>query len=175
MGCDIHLYVEVRDRETYKWEPIAVQNPYQEYVDLKTGEKHHPDIYPYHGRDYELFGILAGVRCDIYDRMTDFNRGLPVDASDYVRKEWGHGKDYFHSATWYTLSELRAYGANKKNFHSVNYKNLDFADELDEIKKDDKSMRRRFNSFVDEIDNFAELFFPGVPEENVRAVMWFDS
>lgn len=175
MGCDIHLSIEVREKNSTKWTGICVQNPVRTYTDFETGEEYHPDLEPYNGRDYLLFGILAGVRSDCYDRITDWNRGIPDDASEYTNKRWDECKEWCHDATWYTLNELIVYGANKKNFHSVDYKNPDFADDLREIKKEDKGVRRRFNAFVREIAWFVDLFYTYVAPENIRVVMWFDS
>jgi len=67
-----------------------------------------PNLYtdtPYDGRNYELFGVLAGVRSREYD-MIDYPRCLPNDVSKEIKDEherWGIDA---HSATYYTLDEL---------------------------------------------------------------------
>lgn len=175
MGCDIHLSVEVRDKKTGKWNAICVQNPYATYTNFETKEEYHPEIEPYMGRDYPLFGILAGVRSDVYDRICEWNRGIPSDAAEHTVERWEDSKEWCHDATWYMLAELYAYGSNKKNFHSINYKDPENADILEETKKEDKYMRRRFREFARGIDTFVHLFYIYVPPEDIRVVMWFDS
>lgn len=63
MGCDIHVHVEVRDRGHGEW-------AYYDELDV--------------GRDYELFGLLAGVRGTEFDCQIN-PRGLPRDASEETR------------------------------------------------------------------------------------------
>lgn len=81
MGCDIHLYFERKNNEN-KWEPIEID------------ERLFPD-----DRNYELFGLLAGVRgsCEGYFP----SRGIPKDTS--------MNEDHYlgdHSFTYAYLDEL---------------------------------------------------------------------
>src|SRR6185295_18688606 len=58
MGCDIHCYLEYRTRQEERWESFGVRiNP---------------------GRNYTMFGYLAGVRCDGPPVVPV--RGLPINA-----------------------------------------------------------------------------------------------
>jgi hypothetical protein len=59
----------------------------------------------YDERNYDLFGVLAGVRGDVDPEFTE-DRGLPADLSHDVREEHDTG---YHSETWYTLAELLDY------------------------------------------------------------------
>jgi hypothetical protein len=62
MGCDIHMFVEYRQRM-------------QGYDSWRSwGDRTNP------GRNYELFGLLAGVRSDGDEQMVP-SRGMPDDAS----------------------------------------------------------------------------------------------
>ena len=72
--------------------------------------------HPYDGRNYVLFGFLADVRngsgfggVDIGDRIEPIaeTRGLPVDVSDYVKKQSDDWNDDGHSRSWFTLDELK--------------------------------------------------------------------
>jgi hypothetical protein len=82
MGCDIHPIVEVRKGGVWK------------RVDVEVCDD----------RNYEFFGVLAGVR-RVYWRPLAPSRGLPVDLSvDLRRADLGD-----HSRTWATLAELLAY------------------------------------------------------------------
>lgn len=68
----------------------------------------------YHDRNYDLFGILAGVRGTADDDFTQADRGVPHDASpNYVRQ--ADGPDW-HSATWYTVAEVLARKKGWRNF-----------------------------------------------------------
>ncbi len=67
-----------------------------------------PNLYtdtPYDGRNYVLFGVLAGVRGNEFNPI-DYPRCLPNDVSKEIKDEherWGIDA---HSATYYTLDEL---------------------------------------------------------------------
>ena len=60
----------------------------------------------YSGRNYELFGILAGVRDHNNDSIDD-PRGLPEDVSEVTKKESDRWDGDGHSHSWLTLKELR--------------------------------------------------------------------
>ena len=63
MGCDIHIRLEKMNKEG-EWESIDYYKIREDWEDSK---KYHPSTFPffpvdiYDGRDYELFGILAGI------------------------------------------------------------------------------------------------------------------
>jgi len=59
MGCDCRILLEVYDKRLCRWYG-------QEVIDV--------------GRDYELFGLLAGVRGAEFDPIAD-PRGAPTDES----------------------------------------------------------------------------------------------
>jgi len=108
------------------------------------------------GRNYELFGILAGVRRQWRDPIDNL-RGIPEDVGDHVLacyEDWGIDA---HSPTWYTLRELDEYF----------FKNSDIEDD-----------EYNFNYFRKKIESWKQLAFD--PEDDmalecVRAVMWFDN
>lgn len=82
MGCDIHMHVECKHDGVWK--------------------RHNVEIYK--GRNYELFGILAGVRGN--STPISYPKGLPVDVSYEVMQGhdlWGWGN---HSASWLTFDEI---------------------------------------------------------------------
>lgn len=126
MGCDIHLYAEVRENDKWKklgplfadhWSAVPWTWAWPEDAD---GKRHSTrgkrarltcrvTDEPYRDRNYTLFGILAGVRWD--DCLDGFGRprGLPKDVSPQVKRlarQWdGDG----HSHSYLTLTELLAY------------------------------------------------------------------
>lgn len=98
MGCDIHLFCERYNKESKRWENLSL------YKKNDNGTFDAVDVYI--GRDYELFGLLAGVRS--YTNPFVIPRGIPDDLSCEVAKEYGSG-EYFHTPTWYDYCELHAY------------------------------------------------------------------
>lgn len=114
MGCDIHLFTEVKKTingtemwiNSDSWEI----NPYYRYgtdEDRKhERELDHKSIY--RGRNYELFGILADVRGDGNPVISD-PKGLPEDVSDVVKDESDRWGSDGHSHSYLTLRELVEY------------------------------------------------------------------
>jgi len=79
MGCDCKMLLEVYDKGFCKWYG-------QEVIDV--------------GRDYELFGLLAGIRGIEFDPIND-PRGAPTDES-------ADSELYFADGGWHTRSFLYA-------------------------------------------------------------------
>ena len=110
-----------------------------------------PNLYtctPYDGRNYELFGILAGVRSNGFDPI-DYPRDLPDDVSEEIRDEhmdWGSDA---HSASYYYLSELLESGYRKLDVETLKEYGIShfFKDVLDrcvQIADDPKDFRLVF-------------------------------
>ncbi len=137
MGCDIHFFVEKYSTDNYegpkdlqedreeklgvvlsdgKFEPRWItadkwvyENPYGDgsewSVDYNTRF--------YNGRNYYLFGVLAGVRGDT--NIISEPRGVPDDASYAYKKEVERWDGDGHSNSYYTLDELLAVDWDKIN------------------------------------------------------------
>lgn len=110
MGCDIHMYVE-RKEGPFCWKGVYGEDLWDEYE-----RKHNPDFiakpslnWLYDGRCYNLFALLADVRnrCDILP--IDSPRGLPVDISEDIKKEYEPWQWDAHSASFFYLDELQEY------------------------------------------------------------------
>lgn len=93
MGCDIHCYLEVKPKGSSEWKEIS----------LRTGDGKRVPVY--NGRNYFLFGKLAGVRSDC-DNPLAVNRGLPEDISEKVRKESEYWVFDGHNFSWVDVKEL---------------------------------------------------------------------
>lgn len=183
MGCDIHTYVEHYNKESKRWENLSL------YKKDKDGTFSTIDIYD--GRDYELFGILAGVRGTAGSFVMP--RGVPDDLSCEVSNKYGDG-EYFHTPTWYDYCELNAY---EYMMHD-SYKELrekskkieqlenqfrhmtEFVpreeDAIIEDDYDEYDIADRFVGFMNCIRTVLdayELWYPKPGE--VRVVMWFDN
>lgn len=113
MGCDIHFFVEKKN-EKGQWESVDVWEK-DEYVENSYEEKLLSVPFGkgfYEGRNYNLFGLLAGVRrWDIEPPIPP--RGMPEDASPNVKaiSDW-FGRDG-HSHSYMTLAELLDLGWEK--------------------------------------------------------------
>lgn len=107
MGCDIHMYVE-RQKKDGSW--VRVSNskaPKHPYYDPNADPQHkeyfdRPEWDT--GRDYTLFGRLAGVRTNVFPIAEP--RGVPSDISKGTNKDWIEGQSDWHSASYFTAKEL---------------------------------------------------------------------
>lgn len=102
MGCDIHLYVEVR--KNGKWESA------DKWQMSKWGGGYlnvEPEDQFYSESNYELFAVLAGVRNRYGITPIADPRGLPVD----INKQLADYASRFleHTPSWLTVRELMAH------------------------------------------------------------------
>lgn len=123
MGCDIHINCEIKTPDGY-WENCDFFTIDPTYKSLKGD----PDCPPKWqikevnvGRNYTLFGVLAGVR-DRSRPVISEPRGVPDDMSKQTKKrylresEWG-----CHSYSWLTLKELLDYKTQYENKYCCGY------------------------------------------------------
>lgn len=151
MGTDIHLYVEHYNKESKRWDSLSLYK--------KSSEDKFFPVDIYDGRDYELFGLLAGVRSIIASFV--FSRGVPDDMSCEVSKAYGDGQ-YYHTPTWYDWCELQTYERIFDNEY----------DDEDDI----NSLCKRLDGFMNDIEkvlNAYDIYYP--KPGDIRIVMWFDS
>lgn len=110
MGCDIHVYLERKNNDG-KW---VNWNFYFENTDKECygGLPYIPrTCYPW--RNYELFGILAGVR-SYYTKPIDELRGIPNDVCNEIKCIYDLWRDDAHSSSFYYLYELEKHVSNEK-------------------------------------------------------------
>jgi hypothetical protein len=104
MGCDIHIFSETKIEG--KWvcnEPFEVQDvgTEDEYIDVPYDQQF------YSGRDYDLFGVLAGVR---HDSLQEFEvKGFPDDASPEIKRKFTSWDCDAHTPSYITLEELKSF------------------------------------------------------------------
>lgn len=147
MGCDIHSYVEYRNKDTGQWKMVRIYVPYRwEPERLRLVE-------PYNGRNYELFSMLAGVRGCATPIAEP--RGIPQDASDGVLCEYEAAEGWTHTPSWFTLAELRVASKDKKTYN-----------------KDERSYLK---GFISGIDFMLGASWHWVNDIDVRVVFWFDN
>ena len=134
MGCDIHIFAEVR--KNGKWESTGkvFKNPYYRPNEKSTihedGSEWNAEFTaePYSGRNYDLFAILADVRNGRgfagIKTGEGFNpiaepKGVPNDVCPEIQEEyesWGGGGDG-HSHSYFTIKELRDYDWGQFTMH----------------------------------------------------------
>ena len=106
MGCDIHLFTEIKRKGT-GWKN-SDHWQYNHFFDPEEqdGEREMDVVPIYKSRDYVLFGILAGVRVE-ENEIIDLPRGLPQDICAITSKEAIRWMPSAHSHSWLTLGELK--------------------------------------------------------------------
>jgi len=109
MGCDIHIFTEESKtiNNVTKWRNVDNWNINHWYGVDEHEIKPYNVNNVYHGRDYELFTFLAGVR-NYGHEMSYFNpKGFPADASKEVRKEYEYWGTDAHTPSYLTIHELK--------------------------------------------------------------------
>ena len=187
MGCDIHIFTELYDTNTKRWENIDDWRVYGEGEDA-------PEMRPievWEGRYYALFGKLTGhVRCYDPHPISD-TKGLPKDISNQTKKWWDYGKGDWHSASWLTLTELQNYLANAPSSKKIDDKCKDcfymkqYMEDYDEY-EEERNIEENIKEMVNGILDRARKNFPYITNDKfeeyiennsdkIRIVFWFDN
>lgn len=168
MGCDIHFFVEKKSK-AYKRE-VAINEVLEKEKEVtdtwesadvwETDEYEGEDPYVhvpygksfYTGRNYALFGILAGVRWDPPTGPYIRPRGIPNDVSESVKSHYEQWDCDAHTPSYMTLNELKKIQWSDYTGEYVDVN--DFRDMDNTIKKmEDLSQN----------------------PEDIRCVFWFDN
>lgn len=179
MGCDIHAYIEVKNPDTDGWEFLSLYKK-------ADGEVKPIDFYD--GRDYILFGKLAGVRAIGVDPIAP-RRGLPESLSEEVKTFYNEGEGYFHSETWYDFAELRAAaGYNQEMYKHLFDEIVGYFEGLDadaitdteeyitEMLREERDNMERLREFVADIERVLDAYwFFNTDPGQIRIIMWFDN
>lgn len=123
MGCDIHLFAEIKPKKTLldrifrkktKWSCADLVTPnedYPEYSKMPFDISYKNRFYT-GGRNYNLFSALANVRSEHFLQKVEpisYPKGVPKDVSEFVKdKIEEYGSDG-HSHSYLSLQELRSY------------------------------------------------------------------
>lgn len=125
MGSDIHFFVEVM-RPSGRWEHVKSTDPCVDCSGLSvpfpvSGMEKPTETYCYtclgthrgefytEGRNYWLFGVLAGVRGS--GPAIRLPRGLPSDLSEAVKGAYDSLGGDAHTPSWLTVEQLDAWPA----------------------------------------------------------------
>lgn len=151
MGCDIHTFVEKRNKETNQWEFVkddvfSLDDYDKEYFKKEKSS----EIFGW--RSYRMFSILNNVRNNYgIIPMYDTDRGFPDDISKEVKMEYDSYSN--HSESYLTAKELTDFDYDKKATENESYRDClgDF--------------------FFKHLEELKSL---GDPDE-IRVVFWFDN
>lgn len=118
MGCDIHMWAEVRKRDGWEKVGAIFDDPYHRKDDPESDPK---TDHPYDNRNYDLYAILSDVRngrgfagIETGDGFLPISkpRGFPEDVSPEIKKDKEECCLLNHSASWLLLSEILEYNWN---------------------------------------------------------------
>ena len=180
MGCDIHVHCEYRkdgiwyNCDNFEWDQETKQYTFQSI---------------YWGRNYDLFGILAGIRSRDFE-MIDAPRGLPNDMSLKTKEMAEADMDWTHSHSWLTLKELlkwkekqeRKWKKLKKKYEVEhdNYEGDFIVDCNGEVtfKYEKKMLNYLIRRMKDKMDNHIFCFEEEdyyLSGDDFRIIFWFDN
>lgn len=163
MGCDIHLYTEInRGKGWENCDYFCLSNPLDESPKLRMIE-----LYGY--RNYDLFAVLADVRNYNNLGYIDRPRGIPEDATEYVKKQYDTWYDDAHSGSYFTLKELIDYHEEHKPKH--NYGGYILEPLIDRLKQRADDLYFIYNFEWDGSRKEEAL----KQAKNIRIVFWFDN
>lgn len=192
MGCDIHLHVEIQDKETGKWKECLLFR--ESFWDDERG---YQPVSAYTERNYSLFTALCGVRdyTDGESPRISQPKGLPDDCSDTVKAVSYEFDGDGHSYSWNTLQELYDFQLKHKMIKRKGLVSQEQAKQLDygilpqswsQGSSDETKVWRAWEEKVDvlgglifSIEKFIEMatwfVFPRSDADRIRIVYWFDN
>jgi hypothetical protein len=171
MGCDIHPYLEIKEKRTWKLkEPLNLN------------------------RDYDMFGILAEVRNYVNAKPISEQKGFPKDASVKVRQYYEDYNDG-HSASFLTWKEISEYDWNQVSTDGrISVVDVATGEELykasygsewedkEKLAKEGHRLENKQRVMKDLISMGYQALFDKMKvlsekygAENVRLVFWFDA
>lgn len=181
MGCDIHLFCEVR-KDYDNWvcaDRFGILDDQLNKINIQDieGLIDMLGVSPlYSSRSYSFFTMLAGVRRQSDVEQIESPRGLPHDVSKVVKAFYERYKEDYHSCSWYTANELfrHKYELSKKDFDKMSDEVRYAYDELSYLcKMITERMCEVFYIFAtsearvqEKIKKYGDYF---------RVVFWFDS
>lgn len=175
MGCDIHSFAEIRNKETNKWEKVGDHFSLDQFdIDFYKKEK---GEHPFDWRSYSMFAFLAGVRNYDYCEPLSEPKGIPDDVSEEVKEMYDGFSVDAHSASFLTTKELIDFNYDKtfwnrrvtKQTSPNSWNGASLAEEGE-------------GTVITYRENLGQWFFKHLEElkelgepEDVRIVFWFDN
>lgn len=155
MGCDIHTFVE--KRVNGQW--LAAEQ--LEEADEGETHQHLPKTRSFTGgRDYRLFGLLSGVRCDWGMKIIpDADMCIPEDASAEVKAEHAWWDSDAHTEGWVSWQALQ------DALKAININVL--------MGKMEPSAKEAIDELTENFTHIAESYHLNVRE--MRIILWYDN
>lgn len=192
MGADIHCYVICKEKvysqstlesgvtcwtvAGYEWKLANVWEKNKDYRPDSDELWYNSEYFPvscFSDRNYQLFGVLAGVRSYEYpqiDAVRGLPSGCPQELRNYIEKTW---ENSCHNVTWYSLGELNKAVKNKKKWPKYDI----WYDENGVAHKDKETYGPHYGlkRLRDSVQHFADIEGWFDDPEDVRVVIFFDS
>lgn len=178
MGCDIHCYVakRVKDNNGYHYEAAPIYRKQRKnWLDDDSEMVYNLcDIDV--GRDYQLFGVLAGVRYLGFEQIADA-RGFDEFCPEEIRAQYEEFSEDYHDVSFYNMNEIKEAIKDKKRYPKWNtYDTEDEDGNLVEVKdKNDPGPHQSLKWFYKHVMEFANQAWYFVEPEDVRVYFWFDN
>lgn len=188
MGCDIHIYTEVKRENKWVHADYFRRNRYKNEQD----KEEFTVCEIYQGRNYRLFSVLANVRN--YEKLNKYisePKGLPDNCSTFVKTLSDEWDTDGHSHSFLTLKEL-------KDYKFVLESGLLYPNQVEDLEKgilpnswcrwssDAENMiykewKRPCEILKPIIDKMKDILieefwvYKESDDENIRVVFWFDN
>lgn len=111
MGCDIHMFTEMKVNEEWVNIDYFIRNNNYGKADYEPEYEMIPIVYRRH---YALFAMLANVRNDSNNEYISNPKGLPVDCCKYISDNSKSLESDGHSHSYLTLEELITFAKDHK-------------------------------------------------------------
>ena len=175
MGCDIHSFAEIRNKQTGKWEKVENYFSLDDF-DKKYYKKDKGDN-PFGWRNYSMFAFLADVRNYDHCKPLSEPRGLPDDVSNEIKDECDRWGCDAHSMSFLIVKELLDFDYEQKfwkrrvtkKVSPILFNGAALAEEGE-------------GTILTYRENLGEWFFKHLNElkelgepDDVRIVFWFDN
>jgi hypothetical protein len=160
MGCDIHVAVQKKTANGY----VTVKTECKWWeMDYDEEDRYTIEVIDC-ARDYALFGILSGVRNRDMPRMEAAVSGLPENVDGYTEKEVGYLAEYhdYHSHTWLEMADLERVHADPV---------FEYEEEWEGKINKYTPLKDFYKTVRDELD----YLLPGVPDEDIRIIVYYDN
>lgn len=181
MGCDIHIFVEIRKND--KWEYFNEDHFSNVYSHIGESEKTNA---PFDWRSYNMFSFLAGVRGGDIKPIKEPACDIPEDVSENVKNKKESWDGDGHSHSFLTARELVEFDYNQDlrepgQEFSTNSRNTLLEKMIIEEEKDDYN-DDNCKTYFDYLGGPDTMFFKHIKElselgnlDDVRVVFWFDN
>ena len=176
MGCDIHIFIEVK--RNGKWLKFEDDHFTLDDYDKKEYKKDKGGT-PFDWRSYSMFGFLADIRN--YSNCIPLSKpkGLPND-SEYLNED-----GYYSGSGWGMNNTSKKEDLERDyDYHSFSYLTLRELSEFDYEKTflDERPQTDTYGKIITYREHLGGMFFVHLEElktlgepDDIRIVFWFDN